>query len=52
MLVSAGDAFTVYGSDTLNTIKMVEATSTDAVINVSYGTANTGIHGVIINTAA
>jgi hypothetical protein len=52
VLVSAGDAFTVYGSDTLNTIKMVEATSTDAVINVSYGTANTGIHGVIINTAA
>jgi hypothetical protein len=33
-------------------IKMVEATSTDSVINVSYGTANTGIHGVIINTAA
>ena len=52
VLVSAGDAFTVYGSDTLNTIKMVEATSTDAVSNVSYGTANTGIHGVIINTAA
>ena len=52
MLVSAGDAFTVYGADTLAQIKMVEATSTDAVINVSYGTANTGIHGVIINTAA
>jgi len=31
---------------------MVEATSTDAVINVSYGVANNGIHGVIINTAA
>ena len=52
VLVSAGDAFTVYGADTLAQIKMVEATSTDAVINVSYGTANTGIHGVIINTAA
>jgi len=52
VLVSAGDAFTVYGADTLAQIKMVEATSTDSVINVSYGTANTGIHGVIINTAA
>ena len=52
VLVSAGDAFTVYGEDTLSTIKMVEATSTDAVINVSYGVANNGIHGVIINTAA
>ena len=52
VLVSAGDAFTVYGKDTLDGIKMVEATSTDAVINVSYGIANTGIHGVVINTAA
>jgi hypothetical protein len=43
---------TVYGRDALDMIKMVEATSTDSVINVSYGTANTGIHGVIINTAA
>ena len=52
VLVSAGDTMTVYGRDALDMIKMVEATSTDAVINVSYGTANTGIHGVIINTAA
>jgi hypothetical protein len=52
VLISAGDAFTIYGNDALNIIKMVEATSTDAVINVSYGIANTGIHGVIINTAA
>ena len=52
VLISAGDAFTIYGNDALNIIKMVEATSTDAVINVSYGIANTGIHGFIINTAA
>ena len=52
VLISAGDAFTIYGNDALNIIKMVEATSTDSVINVSYGIANTGIHGVIINTAA
>ena len=52
VLVSAGDTMTVYGRDALDMIKMVEATSTYAVINVSYGTANTGIHGVIINTAA
>ena len=52
VLISAGDAFTIYGNDALNIIKMVEATSTDAVINVSYGVANNGIHGVVINTAA
>jgi len=52
VLVSAGDAFTIYGNDTLKNIKMVEATSTDSVINVSYGTANTGVHGVIITGTA
>ena len=52
VLVSAGDAFTVYGRDALDMIKMVEATSTDAVINVSYGTANTGIDGVMFNAVA
>jgi hypothetical protein len=51
VLVGAGDSFTVYGRDTLEGLNMVEATSTDAVINVAYGVANTGIHGVITNTA-
>lgn len=49
VLVTNGDHITVYGKDTLDGIKMVEATSTDAVINVSYGVANVGIHGVIHN---
>tara|TARA_R100000234_G_C4921614_1_gene144389 strand:- start:364 stop:669 length:306 start_codon:yes stop_codon:yes gene_type:complete len=52
VLVSAGDAICVYGNDALRNLKMVEATSTDAVINVSYGTANTGIHGVMFNAVA
>ena len=52
VLISAGDSFTIYGNDVLNIIKFVEATSTDAVINLSYGTANTGIHGVIITGTA
>jgi len=52
VLLAAGDNFCIYGNDVLNIIKFVEATSTDAVINVSYGTANTGIHGVIITGKA
>jgi len=52
VLISAGDSFAIYGLDTLNNIKMVEATGTDSVINVSYGTANTGVHGVIITGTA
>ena len=51
VLIGAGDSFTIYGEDTLDIIRLVEATSTDAVINVAYGVANTGIHGVITNTA-
>ena len=52
VLVSAGDSFAIYGEDALSAIKMVEATSTDAVINVSYGMAHTGIHGVVITGTA
>ena len=52
VLISAGDSFEIHGLDTLNAIKFVEATSTDAVINLSYGIANTGIHGVIITGKA
>jgi|TARA_R110000822_G_scaffold6810_2_gene28494 hypothetical protein len=52
VLVSAGDSFCIYGVDALRNIKMVEATSTDSVINVSYGTANNGIHGVVITGTA
>ena len=48
VLIAANENFRIYGNDVLNQIKFVEATSTDAVINVSYGTANNGMHGVIV----
>jgi len=51
VLIGAGDSFTIYGEDTLDIIRLVEATSTDAVINVAYGSGTHGMHGVITNTA-
>jgi len=46
VLIKADENFRIYGNDVLNQIKFVEATSTDAVINVSYGIDNSGKHGV------
>jgi len=51
VLIGAGDSFTIYGEDTLDLIRLVEATSTDAVINVAYGLGQHGMHGIITNTA-
>ncbi len=51
VLIGAGDSFTIYGEDTLDIIRLVEATSTDAVINVAYGSGTHGMHGIITNTA-
>ncbi len=46
VLIKADENFRIYGNDILNQIKFVEATSTDAVINLSYGIDNSGKHCV------
>ena len=50
VLVAATEIMEIEGRDTLDMIKMVEATSTDAVINVAYGVKNSGTHCVTIKS--
>jgi len=46
-LITNGDQCVIYGNDAIRAARFVEATSTDSVINVTYGTYTGGMHGLI-----
>ena len=46
-LITNGDQCVIYGNDALRAARFVEATSTDSVINVTYGSYSGGMHGLI-----
>ena len=48
-LVTNGQELTLFGEDTLSGIILFADTSTDAVLDISYGRDNSGRHGIAVN---